>query len=108
MTNKNDALVEKAMKDGYSIAEKIKNANSVAEIDNLTDEIEEYCDFVDENFGVFNDFDEKKCDLSAMLFMAAEEKARQLEYYPDKKVLGNDDAVDFENMLDSRYWVDVE
>lgn len=108
MTDKNNSLIEKAIKDGHLIAEKIKNANSVVEIDDLTDEIEEYCDFIDENFGVVNDFDEKKCELSTTLFMATEEKARQLEYYPEKKALGNDDIIDFENMLDSKYWANVK
>ena len=32
-----------------------------------------------------------------MLYMAAEEKARQLEYYPGKDEAGNEDIIDFED-----------
>ena len=78
MTGKNNSLIEKAIKDGHLIAEKIKNANSVVEIDDLTDEIEEYCDFIDENFGVVNDFDEKDCSLTISLYVALDWRKKSL------------------------------
>ena len=102
----NPEKIEKTIAEGHLVASKIKSANSVSDIDNLSDEIKKYCDFVNESFGTLNDLnDEKECDLSAMLYMAAEEKARQLEYYPGKDEAGNEDIIDFENMLDSKIWV---
>ena len=106
MIKMNNENIEKAIREGRAIAEKIKNAESVSDIDALDKEIEQYCDFVDENFGEPSDLDgEKECDLSAALYMAAEEKARQLEYYPGKDEAGNEDVVYFEKMLDAQSWV---
>lgn len=97
--------VRKAIEEGHLIANKIKNASNISTIDTLSGEIEKYCDFMNKNFGVIDDFNEKTCALSFMLHMAAEEKARQLEYYPDKTEAGNEDVSDFENMLDSKIWI---
>ena len=97
--------VKEVVENGHSIAEKIKNASSVSDIDALSEEIEKYCDFVNENFGIIDDFGEKTCELSFMLYMAAEEKARQIEYYPDKNEAGNEDILDFEKMLESKNWI---
>ena len=96
---------DEIIKNGHLIANKIKNASSVSDIDALSEEIERYSDFVNENFGVVDDFGEKICELYFMLHMAAEEKARQIEYYPDKAEAGNEDVLDFEEMLDSKDWI---
>jgi len=97
--------IEKIIKDGHLIANKIKAAQSVSEINDLDGEIKKFSSFVDENFGTSVDYeDEKSSDLTAMIYMAAEEKARQLEYYPSENHAGNEDVLDFESMLDSRKW----
>lgn len=98
-------LIEEAIKNGHEIADKIRSASTVEEVDALDDEIEKYSDFVDENFGVYDDIGEKNCELSMMLFMAAEEKARYLEYHQDKpQKIGDESVKDFEEMLDSQEW----
>lgn len=93
------------MRDGHIIADKIKTAKTISEIDDIDEEIKEFSDFVDKNFGTPVDFEEKSSsDLTSMLYMAAEEKARQLEYYPSENSAGNEDVLDFEEMLDSKNW----
>lgn len=101
-----EELIEKVIKDGHKIADKIRSAATVEEVDALESEIERYSDFVDENFGIYDDIGEKNCELSMMLFMAAEEKARYLEYHQDEpREISNESVKDFEEMLDSKEWV---
>lgn len=97
-------IVEDIIISGHKIADKIKNASSVSDIDNLSEEIQSFCDNLDENFGAPGDIGEKENKLSAILYMAAEEKARQLEYYPDQNDAGNEDIIEFEEILDSKNW----
>lgn len=97
-------IVENIIISGHKIADKIKNASSVSDIDNLSEEIQSFCDNLDENFGDLGDIGEKENKLSAILYMAAEEKARQLEYYPDQNDAGNEDIIEFEEILDSKNW----
>ncbi len=102
----NPELIERAIEDGHAIAAKLKKADTVAETNALNEEIESYADFVDNYFGVLNDFDEKTCELSKMLYMAVDEKIRYLEYYHDTPTKnGNEDLTLFEDYLDSKTWI---
>ncbi len=100
-----EANIEKAITEGHRLAGKIKEAKVVADIDAMTSELDEYCDFVDDTFGTIGDLGEKTCTLSVMIYMAAEEKARQLEQKTDQIEKGNAEAVAFELMLDSKKWL---
>lgn len=105
--NLDEKLVEKVIKEGHAIADKIRNAKTLDEVEKLSSEIEEYSDFVNENFGVLDDFGEdgeKYCELAFYIHMAAKEKTRQLEYYPNETEAGNEDVSDFEYYLDSKAW----
>lgn len=106
-----EELIEKVIKDGHKIADKIRSAATVEEVDALESEIERYSDFADENFGIVDDFDDKKdCELSTFLYVAVDWKNKTL--YPEN--VDNSDTQklfegyldDFENFLDSREWVD--
>lgn len=105
--------IEKVIKGGHLIAEKIRSANNMHDFDTLVeDEISKYSNFVDENFGVIEPddlFGEKSCELTTFLFVAVDWKRKTLQE-------GNSDNVevekefkgyleDFENFLDSKKWV---
>ena len=63
-------LVNKALRDGHTIAKKLNRATSSEEIDHLEKEINDYGDFVDAEFGVIDEddpFQEKNCELSFLL-----------------------------------------
>lgn len=104
-----DELIEKIINDGIAIADKIKAAKTVKEIESLDKEIKELADIIDDNFGIELDFDdEKENGLSSMLYMAAEEKIRQLEYYPEQDKTRNADTDYFLDYLLSRNWIDYK
>lgn len=95
-------LTEKAIKGGHTLASKIRTCQTVSDIGNLYKEIDEYANFIDDNFGVENGFsDEKECTLSMSLYVAVEEKLGQLKYHPEQNEAGNVDIDSFEEMLDS-------
>jgi len=98
-------LVKKAISDGHKIAEKIRSAKSNAEVDALNEEIEQYTNFVNEEFfedDDYEEYNEKFCELTFYLTMALEEKTRLLDYgYID----GNGGVDIFINYLESREWV---
>lgn len=98
-------LVKKAISEGYEIAEKIRSAKSIAEVEALKEEIKQYSNFVNEEFfeiDEYEDYNEKYCELSFYLTMAIEEKTRHLDYgYID----GNEGVDDFIDYLNSKEWV---
>lgn len=97
------APIETALKTGHKLAEKIKSAKTVQELKSLNPELEQYCDFLNKNFGEIDEFDandEKYCQLSFYIFMAVESKISHLSY-------GNDDnsgVDDFLTYLNSKEW----
>lgn len=105
MGRRTSHLIRKTIIEGHAIAHKISNCKTEEEIDSLDVEIAQYANFVDTNFGIEGDIpNERVCELSFMLIMAAEEKARQLKYYPEQSIKGNSDVEHFEKLLDSRTW----
>lgn len=111
MENRED-LVEKVINEGHNIAEKIKDATSVEKLNELEDEIQEYINFVDQNFGSedeFSDVEEKASELSFYLIMAVEEKARHLEcHYENPEEIGNDGVDNFLDFLDAKKWLEKD
>lgn len=106
--NVDEKLVEKVIKDGHAVADKIRNAKTLSEIDALSDEIEQYSDFVNENFGILDDFDEtgeKYCELTFYIHMAAETKNDHLHYYTGNTNMGNEGVDDFDSYLESKEWL---
>jgi len=105
----NEELVKKALREGHEIADEISKAKSDLDLDKLSDKIEEFYDFVNENFGSVDEFDEnseKYSDLSFYLSMAIETKSRHLAYPHDEiEDYGNEGVHDFEYYLDSKEWL---
>lgn len=102
------SLVNKALRDGHTIAKKIKQATSPEEIDHLEKEIDDYGDFVDAAFGIIDEDDilqEKNCELSFMLCLAAEAKTRHIYYDPFCSPNSNYEIEEFEKYLDSKSWL---
>lgn len=97
-----DELIEKIINDGIAIANKIKAAKTVEEVKVLKEDIDKYADFFDDNFDSGDD------DFTMMIYMAAEEKIRQLEYYPEQNKNGNESADAFLDALQSKYWTKYE
>ncbi|MDO5451869.1 MAG: hypothetical protein Q4F56_02160, partial [Candidatus Saccharibacteria bacterium] len=110
MDKMNEERIKKAIAEGHLIAEKIKNANNFRELDSLSDEIDRYCDFVNNNFSQVDDFSESGetyCELSFYLKIATETKERHLNYPHDStENYGNEDVDVFENYLDSKKWLE--
>lgn len=101
--------IAKILKDGHMIADKIKAAQTISEVDNLTKEIKEFSDFADENFGIVDDFDNRlDCELSTFLFIALDWKKRTLqpENYDNEATsqLAERYMTDYIEFLDSREW----
>lgn len=105
----NEELVERALKEGHEIADELSKVRSESDLDKLSDRIEKFYEFVDENFGVVDEFDEnseKYSELSFYLLMAIEAKERSFPYYhPEIEDYGNSGVRDFEYYLDSREWL---
>lgn len=102
-------LVEKALEEGRKIANELQSTKTISEIDQLSDKVEKYCNFVDENFGNIDDFaenkNEKYSDLTFYLHMAIEEKKDHIKYYvlhPDETSNG---ILDFLDYLESKTWL---
>ena len=74
-----EELIEKAIKDGHKIADKIRDAKTLDGIKELSSEVEEYSDFVNENFGILDDYDERDCEISAFLHVAYDWKQTVLQ-----------------------------
>ena len=106
--NSNEKIVEKAIKDGRLVADKIRNAKTLDEVKELSSEIEEYSNFVNKNFGVPDDFGEdgeKYCELTFYIHMAAEIKNDYLYRYAGNPSMGNEGVDDFDSYLESREWL---
>ncbi len=105
----NEEPIERAIKEGHEIAHKIQSAKTISEIDRLSDEVEKYCDFVNENFGIVDEFaedkNEKYSDLAFYLYMAIEEKGLHLDYYNLHPNETNNGVSDFLNYLESKTWL---
>lgn len=55
-----DRMVDRVLKEGFLIAKKIQETDDISSSGSLLIEIEKYCDFVNENFGIADDFSEKQ------------------------------------------------
>lgn len=102
-------LITETIRDGHLVADKIRKADSISALNNLSEEVEKYCQFVNDNLGEVDEFSETQetyCELSFYLKMAVEGKERHLLYCHDEsKDFGNEDVDTFEEFLDSKEWV---
>ena len=104
----NSSVVESAIKQGKNLANKINLAKTTAQLDILYKEVEKYTNFIDNEFGIIDDFSEKNercCELSFYAYMAANEKNDNLEYYnahPEEMASGVEDFLDY---LESMKWL---
>ena len=105
----NEELIKRAIKEGHEIAHKIQSAKTISEIDRLSDEVEKYCDFVNENFGVLNDYDEKDCEISVFLNVAFDWKRTSLQPEnignPATENLYEEFMRQYLDFLDSKVWI---
>ena len=104
--------IEKVVREGHGIAEKLKNAKNIDELDGLWSEIKTFQKFVDSEFGTVRTYEpyregkDKYSHLSLELSIIVEEKERQLIYYPDKADIARRSIEEeFEEYLDSKDWV---
>lgn len=101
-------LVNKALRDGHTIAKKLERATSSEEIDHLEKEINDYGDFVDAEFGVIDEddpFQEKNCELSFLLCLVTEAKTRHIYYGSSCSPNSNYEIGEFEKYLDGKSWL---
>ena len=100
--------VELAIKQGENLANKINLAKTTAQLDILYKEVENYTNFINNEFGIIDDFSEKNekyCELSFYAYMAVNEKSDNLEYYiihPEEMASGVEDFLDY---LKSMKWL---
>ena len=100
--------VESAIKQGENLANKINLAKTTAQLDILYKEVENYTNFINNEFGIIDDFSEKNekyCELSFYAYMAVSEKSDNLEYYnayPEETASGVEDFLDY---LKSMKWL---
>ncbi|TWO98698.1 hypothetical protein EUA79_02805 [TM7 phylum sp. oral taxon 351] len=103
----NSKLIEKAIQDGKKLAEEINSAKSEIQLDKLEGNIEQYANFLDNNFSYSNDSlpeDDRFCELSFYIYIALEEKGDHLEYYNEHPEVTSDGVVDFLDYLESMKW----
>ena len=104
----NNDVIESAIKRGENLANKINLAKTTAQLDILYKEVENYTNFIDNEFGIIDDFSEKNekyCELSFYAYMAVNEKNDNLEYYnvhPEEMASGVEDFLDY---LKSMKWL---
>ena len=73
----NSNAIELAVKQGESLANKINLAKTTTQLDILYKEVENYTNFINNEFGIIDDFSEKNekyCELSFYTYMAVNEK----------------------------------
>lgn len=103
-------LVDRALKEGHEIADKIQVAKSLSEIENLSERIEQYFDFVNENFGILTDYDEKDCEITAFLDVALDWKRTMLlpENHDNQSVISlyENYMKQYLDFLDSKRWIE--
>ena len=102
-----DRMVDRVLKEGFLIAKKIQETDDISSSGPLLIEIEKYCDFVNENFGVVDDFSENKkyCDIDFYIHMAIKEKEEHLEYYKKHGDITSNGILDFLDYLNSKEWL---
>jgi hypothetical protein len=104
----NSNAIELAVKQGESLANKINLAKTTTQLDTLYKEVENYTNFINNEFGIIDDFSEKNekyCELSFYAHMAVNEKSDNLEYYivhPEEMASGVEDFLDY---LKSMKWL---
>ena len=104
----NNDVIESAIKQGKNLANKINLAKTTAQLDTLYKEVENYTNFINNEFGIIDDFSEKNekyCELSFYAYMAVNEKSDNLEYYivhPEEMASGVEDFLDY---LKSMKWL---
>lgn len=97
--------VELAIKQGENLANKINLAKTTAQLDILYKEVENYTNFINNEFGIIDDFSEKNekyCELSFYAYMATNEKSDNLEYYnthPEETASGVEDFLDYLELM---------
>lgn len=104
----NPKLIEKAIQNGKKLANEIQLAVSESQLDGLENKIEEYSNFLDDNFSYSNDSlpeNNRFCELSFYIHMALNEKRDHLEYYIEHPEIISSGIVDFINYLESMKWV---
>ena len=104
----NSNAIELAVKQGESVANKINLAKTTTQLDTLYKEVENYTNFINNEFGIIDDFSEKNekyCELSFYAYMTVNEKSDNLEYYnahPEEMASGVEDFLDY---LESMKWL---
>lgn len=104
----NSNAIELVVKQGESLANKINLAKTTTQLDTLYKEVENYTNFINNEFGIIDDFSEKNekyCELSFYAYMAVNEKSDNLEYYivhPEEMASGVEDFLDY---LKSMKWL---
>ena len=104
----NNDVIESTIKQGKNLANKINLAKTTAQLDTLYKEVENYTNFINNEFGIIDDFSEKNekyCELSFYAYMAVNEKSDNLEYYnahPEEMASGVEDFLDY---LESMKWL---
>lgn len=102
--------IEKVIREGHLLADAIKKATSIVDIDSLYDRVEAYCDFIDKHFGEPSDLDdeEKSTSLSMSLYVAFNWKKKSLypenADFPPARHLAEQFNADFLAELDSKSW----
>ncbi len=100
--------INQALREGHAIANMLKRASTDSEMKRFEKEIDVYCDFVDETFGIIDEdvlIQEKLCELSFLLYLAVEAKRRHLAYDRANFANCNYELEEFEDYLDGKSWV---
>src|SRR5574344_1066235 len=97
-------LIEKVLNDGHKIAEEIRKAKTLDDLEDLDSQIDFYTSYVDNNFGEHDDEqypDEKNSELTYILSDAMEDKEVYLMTQKNGSKQWDDILlIDFEKMLD--------
>lgn len=103
-------LINKVIEDGHEIIDKMRLISKSSELEELKPIINNYADFVNENFGEPSDVsDGKWCSLMTSLYVALDWKRNSL--YPENldfeptQVLAKDFMDGFIEELDGESWV---
>lgn len=100
-------LVEKAYNDGLAVASLIRNAANEKEAEIALEKVDEYCDFLYDNFGIENEDDTvegESCYLAFDFYEGAEAKLRNV-HYTNNALQGNYGIDTFIQQLYSGYWL---
>lgn len=101
-------LVEKTYGDGLALASIIRNMSSIDEANSISKKVDEYCVFLDDNYGINDEPDATKenesCELAPILYAAFDEKYKSLSDNNDV-FCGNKNIDLFVEKLYSDYWL---